>query len=381
MPYTPATQVLRYALIVAALLWAIYMINRGGVDVLSTRPFAPVIILAIALFYPVLINYAYSEGRLVDLVTAAISFIIVLALFSIRITIRDLSIIGHLGALTGAISLGMAWLRPESAYIVSTRAGQILAGPFNNSDILATILILSLPFVFLIRRRLTKVVALGLVTWPIVAGGSTTSVIALCVFVLVGSCLLIVKSDRSRSIFCGLVSVITFLAVLILPLLVSGRETLTGRGAIWLHAKTNFSDFILFGAGAGWFRANQQGIGYLAEHAHHLLLEPLIIGGLPYFGSVFILLCMLLQLAIKAADESASSIPALYFLMLIITGGLLNTFMLDLRDLRYIATGFVIVTLLSIATVPKVNIRPVESHRLVPDKASGGSGERRRWCG
>lgn len=348
IPYTPTTQALRYALIIAVLSWAVFIINRRIVTLL-TRPFGAVIILSIALFYPAMSGYFRSDGTLDELSTALVSLIIVLALFSLRVAVQDLSVVGVLGAVTGALSLGMAWFRPQSAFVWES-GGQALAGPFGNSNFLGTVLVLSLPFALLIRRRVYRVVSIVLIVWPILIGGSDTGIVTLGVFIVIGSITLILKSPSFRSTLFGFANGIALLAMMLLPFLVVAPDALTGRGSIWMHARRNMLDFIPFGAGSGWYETNAPSVGFSMSHGHHLLLDPLIVGGLPYFGAVLVLLITLIRFGVRVAYRGGSTAPTMYTLILVLAGGVGNFFILDLRDLRYMATGFVIVTLLSIAT-------------------------------
>lgn len=346
--YTPETQTLRYALIGAVSAWALVIINRRVAD-LASRPFGVFIVLAIATFYPAAAAYFHGGGSMDELLTAAVSLLIVLALFSVSVTWEDLSIVGALGAATGAVSLGMAQLRPESAFVLE-EGGRALAGPFNNSNYLGTVLVLSLPFALLIRKRLHRALACVLIVWPILMGGSTTGIATLAVFAALGIVLLVGTTPSFRGSLLGVASVVALAAMMLLPMVVSDERSLTGRGAIWLYARNNVNDFIPFGAGREWFTENSLAIGFQAHHGHHLLLDPLIVGGLPFAGVVFILMLMLIRSGVRAAGSGDTIAPAMFAVTLVLAGGLGNFFILDLRDLRYTATGFVIIAILSITT-------------------------------
>ncbi|WP_370670777.1 SGNH hydrolase domain-containing protein [Janibacter anophelis] len=363
-PYTPGTQVLRYGLIASVLAWSLLILVKRASDI-SSRPLGVLILLGFAIFFPATVGLLNGDGSLDEFFTATVSFLLALALFSYRLRIRQLSIIAALGAATGAVSLGMALYRPSSAYTIE-EGGQALAGPFNNSNYLGTVLILALPFVPLIRNKLLRLVCATLTVLPIVLGGSQTSIATLGVLITVGLILMCVPSPTSKGTLLGFASAIGLVAMSLLPLIVSNRDALTGRGAIWLHARTHVSDFLPFGAGRGWFADSGREIGFPALHAHHLLLDPLIVGGIPYFAIVLILLLTLIRFGIGGARNDFSSVPGLFTIALIVAGGLGNFFILDLRDLRFTTTGFVIITLLSLASRAGADGRvdqPIEPRR------------------
>lgn len=348
--YTPETQIFRYILIGAVSAWAAVIIGRNSGE-LGSRPLGAFLLLSVAIFYPSVSGYFHGQGSLDEGLTAAVSLLLVLALFSFRLAWRSLSVIGTLGALTGAVSLGMAQLRPESAFVVE-EGGRALAGPFNNSNYLGTVLVLSLPFALLIRKRLYRAAAIALTVLPIMMGGSTTGIATLAIFAGIGVVLLLGRSPKFRGSFLNLAGGIALAAMAALPLLVNDADALTRRGAIWMFARSHSSDFLPFGAGREWFDNNSTSFGYEAHHAHHLLLDPLVVGGLPFAGVIFVLLLWLTRSGVRAAGGGTTVAPAMFAVTLLLAGGLGNFFILDLRDLRYTATGFAIVAILSIATRP-----------------------------
>lgn len=360
-PYTPSTQFLRYVLSAAVVVWAVVIVCQR-VKRLITRSFGTIFIVVLAVVLPVALGFLYGGGRIGDVATASVSITIVLALFSLKLTIQDLRVVGVLGAVTGALSLGMAWLRPQSAFVLED--GLVLAGPFNNSNYLGIILVLSLPFALLIRRRLLRVLAIIVIVWPILLGGSDSGIITLLILGLCGIFFMFAKSPGIRRLFVAVASAIALLATMILPLVAHDRDAFTGRGAIWKHASDKMLDFLFFGAGREWFADNAWFVGYRMTHAHHLFLDPLIIGGLPYLTVVLGLLFMLMGFGRRVAGTPGQIAPSLYAIALTITGGLVNIFILDANDLRYIATGFVIVTLLSIANDSRSRDTLPENSRL-----------------
>jgi len=358
-PYTPETQSLRYGLIIVALMWAIIMIGRRFATLMN-RPFGTIILLVIAVFYPSVAGYFHAVGSLDELFIAVVSLIVILAVFSTRLEIHHLTIVGMLGGITGAISLGMAWWSPESAF-VEEGGGQVLAGPFNNSNFMGTVLILSLPFAMLITKKWQRFLTLALIISPLLMGGSTTGIIILGATILVGACLPLFRGNASRAVFISFVIGIAFLAMVFLPFAVQTNGAFTYRGAIWIYIRDNLMDFIPFGASAHWYEMNSFSIGFRVWHAHHILLEPLVIGGLPYLLTILALLGALIRFGLHIVKSKGFLAPAMFILILILAGGLGNYFILDLSDLRYIATGFVIVALLSIATSKRETVRPKRS--------------------
>lgn len=348
--YTPQTQTLRYLLIAAVAAWALGIISRRASN-LGSRPLGALFLFAAAIFFPSVSSYFLGVGSVDEFLTAAVSLLLVLALFVLRITWSQMSVIGSLGALTGAVSLAMAQLRPDSAFSIE-EGGRALAGPFNNSNYLGTVLVLSLPFALMIRRRLLRYGTLALCVLPIMMGGSKTGIATLFVFAGLGVVLMLGRSPSFRGSFLKLATTVALMAMVLLPLVVNDPGALTRRGAIWIYARTHPSGYLPFGAGRKWFEENSTSIGYDAPHAHHLLLDPLIVGGLPFAGVVLILLLWLIRSGVRAATHGETVAPALFAVTLVLAGGLGNFFILDLRDLRYTATGFVIVAILSIATRP-----------------------------
>lgn len=351
--YTPATQALRNVLVYAVMGWSLIIILRHGTQLLR-RPFGTIALVALALFYPALSGYFHEDGSADELFIAFVSLVVVLAVFSLRLHTRVLSIVGGLGALTAAVSLLMAWRRPETAFVVEG-GGRVLAGPFDNSNYLGTVLILSLPFALLIRRKIVRFVSILLIAAPILMGGSTTSIVTLGVFALIGVLMFLFRAPLSRARILGVAGGIALLATMILPHVVNDAGAFTSRGAIWALANQKMMDFIPFGAGEEWFEANSRSTGFSINHAHNMLLHPLIVGGLPYLGAVLALIILLLVFGVRLTARGGSIAPAAYAVMLIVAGAVGSFFILDARDLRYLATGFVVVTLLSIATARRTS--------------------------
>lgn len=346
--HTPFTQTLRNLLVYAVLAWAVLMVLRHGIEIFR-RPFGTICVTAIALFYPAFASYLHGAGNADELFVALVSFVVALALFSLRLNISHLNVVGGLGALTGALSLGMAWVRPGSAYAYEGGA-PVLAGPFDNANYLGTVLILSLPFALLIGRPILRWASIALIVWPILIGGSNTSIVTLLAVSVVAGLMFLMKQPKTRAMFIGFASGIALLTTMALPYVISDDGAFTSRGAIWSRASANVLDFIPFGAGEAWFELNSASAGFSINHAHNMLLHPLIVGGLPYLFAVLAVLVLLMRYGVHVVSRGGSIAASIYTMALVLAGGLGNFFILDVRDLRYFATGFVIVTLLSIAT-------------------------------
>lgn len=346
--YNYPTQTLRHTLLAVALFWSAIILS-GWARGLARRPFGIIILLTLALFYPAASLYFRGEDSADETFAAVASLIVMLAVFSLRLTLTDLRIIGVLGAMTGAVSLGMAGITPQSAYSLDVD-GQVLAGPFDNINYLGTILVTCLPFALMLRRPLVRATALVLIAWPILIGGSMTSIVALAAVVVFGLSLLIVKARRTRVVLVGVASAVALLTTALLPFLVNDAAAFTQRGVIWLTARSHILEFVPFGAGARWFDENSAYAGFSLDHAHNILLDPLIVGGLPFLGLTLVFLFYMFRLGLGVMGRGGSIAPSLYVLILVIIGSVGNFFILDLRDLRFFATGLAIITLLSIAT-------------------------------
>lgn len=357
--YDSLTQWLRNVSIGFVVIWAIRIIISRGAE-LGRRPFGVVLLTFFALFWPVLTNYLHGGPVAGNLSAALVSLTVALAVFSLRLSVHHLGIIGMLGGLTGLVSLVMAVLWPMSAYSVEP-AGRVLAGPFSNNNYLGITLVLCLPFALLIRKRLYMLSSMVIMIIPILMGGSRTAVAVLLIVAAVGGLTSLTSRPNVRRVIVGASCGMALVVSGALPYLALDEDAFTSRGTIWSLAREQFGDFVFLGAGEGWFEANSFSAGFSLNHAHNMLLHPLIVGGLAGLAVVAGLLVMILVFGLRVARADGGVSPGLFALGLFVAGALGNFFILDMRDLRFFASGLVIMALLSMSTLRSVSISDARS--------------------
>lgn len=345
--YTPLTQAIRNALLLITVIFAVYIIIRFGALLLK-RPFGIIFLVFSTLIYPLLTGFLHMEGIGDRIIATLVSTAILFATFSLYIKYEDLRILGILGGFTGALALLMALVRPSSAYVIEG-GKNILVGPFDNSNYLGICLALLLPFSLLLHNRLNRMICATLMVGLIINSGSNTAIAAALVSVLIVALACAAKNKPSFIAFLKLLAGGSFLLCIMFPYLPHESQAYTGRGIIWIIAQNSFQDYWLFGAGDGWFESISRLAGYRVHNAHNIFLQPLIVGGIFAFSLVAYLIISLLRYSIRYAQKNQLTI-FLFVQALLILGIMGEYFLLDVRDLRYFATGFVIITLLSIST-------------------------------
>lgn len=357
LSYSPSTQALRNVLVIAVVSVALTVIVRRGSTLLN-RPFGTLALIAIATLFPSVGEFFHGAGSPEELVMALATVAVAAAVFCLNLSWDSLAIVGLLGSMTGSVSLAMALLRPDAAYVLES-GRRVLAGPFDNSNYLGTILVLSLPFVLLIGRRSIRVICIVATVLPITMGASTTSLVALAVYCVLIVGMFFVRKPSGRAALIRVMGYSALGLAGMVPYVIKDPTAFTSRGAIWSLASDSLTDFMPFGAGEEWFDVNSSVTGFSINHAHNVLLQPLVVGGLPYLIVVLAIFLMLIGYGAKLLAQRGSSAPAIFSILLSIAGAAGNFLILDVRDLRFISTGFVVMTMLAIAT-----FESSQSHRF-----------------
>ena len=218
--------------------------------------------------------------RFVELLT------ICLALSSATARFADLGIVAAIGVALASESLAYAAILPSHAYMpegMSEKAilgSSVLAGSMSHSNSLGIFLALALPYVSLWPVFL-RLLASSLMWAVLVLSGSRTAIVAALVslgLVFVTSCL----SSKSEVLLSKVLLFAAGALVIVLPFSASDPSAFSGRGAIWIWARSVGldGDALLLGTSLEWPSGIDVLEGGLARSAHNLFLQLLYTGGL-----------------------------------------------------------------------------------------------------
>ncbi|MDF2554115.1 MAG: hypothetical protein K0R60_10 [Microbacterium sp.] len=301
------------ALLGCLVLWCLFTIVtsvrggriRLGALTIVTLPFAYNIASTVANAQPLPNN-----------VVASVAVILALALCSVRL--ENLRVIPYLLAITAGASLVLGALFPhiglmagQSGATTTAEKGilfdSLLAGVYNHSNVLGTMLILGLPSVLLLRRQAHIVVIVAITGFALVWSSSRTSVFSLLA-ALAGTAVMALLTPRARSAW-AIVSVVGALCVVVtLPLITHEAQAFSSRGQIWAGSLSQAAASPITGGGYGWY-------GHIAEfsnsliavafNGHNLFVHAATTGGALYLLVLAILFIGLLVAAIRFATRGA----------------------------------------------------------------------------
>ncbi|MDG4829852.1 O-antigen ligase family protein [Solwaraspora sp. WMMD1047] len=255
------------------------------------------------------------NGELPGPVSAALPLAAV-AVWLQRPAPRVLATIGVLGAGTALGSILLALVRPDLGLLSGSAAGAksgflggLLAGPYPHSNVLGLTLALSLPFLFCVGNALLRRAGVLVVLFAASWTGSRTSQLAI-VAVLVSYGIirwlpaLTRRLPHSRAADLGgtaestgaaggttwlarwavAVPVVAGLVLTVAaPLLTRDPAAFSERGRIWAALLDRWAQAPLLGFGPGYFD-NQpdlaEALGGQFSHAHNVLVQFLVVGGL-----------------------------------------------------------------------------------------------------
>lgn len=210
----------------------------------------------------------------------------VIAFWRLRPPIQILSIVGVLAIATAAGSIVLGFLKPDWATTPPPLVGDkaafptLLAGPYFHPNSLGIMLSLGLPFVFLLRRRLTRYAGMITIVFAVVWSGNRNAMLA------VGIALVVYFLLQHRPQHVGW-AVIPMLGAAVLtirsPLTFDSVFVYSGRGQIWLGSLEDWAAHPWLGGGPDYYARSAQinsQLGLSAFSGHNLMVHLLATGGL-----------------------------------------------------------------------------------------------------
>lgn len=258
-----------------------------------------------------------------------LSTIVVLAVFSasiwsIRLRLVDLKILGFFGFVVALISLTMAvftplaWQHDIDKSLLDSSV--VLAGPFSQMNVLGMTLVALFPFIGLFNSRLlTMFAGLTMIT-AIILSSSRSSEIAISIGVL-GAVLLYRSSGISvRKTILAIALIGIFATVISLPFSTTDPRAFTNRGIIWMGAARYFEDSWLIGHYDvfGFQGKLNNDIDTLVSHGHNLAIHYLAMSGLVGFCAILIIFIPMLTNSWKMLTKSV--VPATAMITLVSLG-------------------------------------------------------------
>lgn len=226
--------------------------------------------------------------------TGIVVFVLVVAaLGSSQQVLSDLRILGGAGLVVSLYSIALAWLRPDNAFLHQytdelghlTKAiigTALLAGPMGHSNTLGIFVALTIPFVFLFKRRWLVWSAAPLMVFVVVWSASRTSMIALgvaAIYALIWR----VTPIRRRPTLATLTLGLGIASIALVPLNDQNPDGLSGRVRVWTKSMAIWRDAGSPSLGLGHWATNGElttnSLGLLASSAHNLAVQWLVTGG------------------------------------------------------------------------------------------------------
>lgn len=266
-----------------------------------------------------LLPFAYNIGSTVanaqtlpNNAVGPIAVILALATSSVRLS--NLTPVAYLLGVTAATSVGLGVFLPHIGLMAGSSgavtvadkgilADSLLAGVYNHSNVLGTMLILALPTVLLVRHRGHQLIILLVTGVGILWSSSRTSLAATGVAIACFG-LMSLLSARARPAFVALSVLAALGAVVLIPLNTHELEAFSSRGQIWIGSLAQAATNPVFGSGYGWY-------GYIAEYnnsliavafnGHNLFVNSITTGGLVYLLVLALLFITLMVAASRFA--------------------------------------------------------------------------------
>ena len=219
--------------------------------------------------------------------------LVTVAIWMIKPPLRRFALIGVLTATTAILSLVVAIADPAKGIFVGA-TGQtvdaekailpigLLVGPLSSANDLGQVLILGLPFIWLLKGLRTKLFLSAITVFALVWTSSRSSLAALAVIAVV-AILLAVPSTPVRVLTSAAAACAAGVAMIAVPLQVTDPGDFTNRGLIWLSSLDQWRSSPLLGLGSGWYRrAADYSVNpsLTSFHAHNQFVQILVTSGL-----------------------------------------------------------------------------------------------------
>ena len=217
-----------------------------------------------------------------QLIYPAVAF----ALWALRPDLDQFALLGYLVGVVAIVSIIIGFLLPTQGILRSVTGliitedktllpFGILVGIFTHGNNLGQFLVLGLPMVASIKRRLARSMLLVAVAFALVWSASRSSLIT-SVIVITVTALVAVLSARVRGIPTRVLGILPFCIVALLPLTTSDPEAFTNRGFIWMASLEAWRANPFFGLGSHFYRdlgRTSESLGGTVFHGHNQLVH------------------------------------------------------------------------------------------------------------
>lgn len=249
--------------------------------------------------------------------STAVYFAVVLALWALRPSIRQLAVLGYLVGLVAVVSMLIGFLLPlrgtfrhaDGVAVAPEKAllpGGLLVGIFTHGNNLGQFLVLGLPMVVLIRHVAVRVFLVLCLVYALTWSAARSSLVTLLLLVVGVTLLAVIPvAWRAFPLCLGLVGL--YATVVALPLVTTDPLAFTNRGHVWLQSLQVWHLHRFIGSGSHFYREVAQSSGALGPtvyHGHNQLVQLLVTGGLCLAALVAALLVFSATVAVREAKRS-----------------------------------------------------------------------------
>ncbi|PBI99998.1 hypothetical protein BKP42_15020 [Rhodococcus erythropolis] len=314
LPMNPLAVKLEVLLLLLVFALCAFVILRGTAALPTDRRMPLVLMLAPWVYVVVrdlYIDHVPTRGGMLYPV-------LVVAIWILRPQLRKLAVLGYLVVLTAVMCIALGVFLPESGIFISSAGTAvaptkeilplgILIGIFTDGNNLGQYLVLGLPSVMLIPRRVVRAAGIAVVLFAIVWTSSRSSLAAAALACGMWVLMTVTPSVLRRPMSWGLVGA-TGAVMIWWPLSTPADDALTNRGAIWRHSLDAWGNTPWFGSGSNWYSVLPQHVGSLggfAFHGHNQFVHTLATGGLIF---LFLVAAMFVTIAWAASQWSARGI-------------------------------------------------------------------------
>lgn len=277
--------------------------------------------------------------------TALLYPLVVITVWVLRPPLQRLAVIGLAIVGTALASMAMAVIDPAKG-IFTSAAGEIVAaekeliplgllvGPFQGANNLGRVLMLGVPLIALVRVSVTtRVLLFAPVLFALVWSSSRSSLTAIVVCAAVAAVVLAFPAG-SRVVVAMLLTGVTALVGVMLPLVTTDPAAYTNRGVVWTSSLQQWEANPVFGLGTDWYaRAAQYGDNVVstAFHGHNQFVHVLVTAGLVGVGIAAGVMAYVIVISARWATRG-SVVPVAYLTALLVSCVLEVSFGLVDRD-------------------------------------------------
>ncbi|WLP87113.1 O-antigen ligase family protein [Corynebacterium stationis] len=318
-----------------------------------------------------LIELGHDELQLTSLFGLVITTLFIWTVWSLNPMIEWFRIIALFGSFVAIASVLMSYLTPHVAFMVtelgnlqgaykSSSGRGLLAGPFDNSNTLGIILATTLPFVFLWKTFLQRLIIIVPILVALWMTFSRTSLIAALVVLVLGIILLDKRVSQRIKGGVALASIVGIGTLqVILPFMISDPTFFTGRGSVWMADSAAWRRHPWFGNGEEWHVGQdgiQSGIIYFGQtSSHNTALGWLTFGGIVYFLCCVSVTILLIRISWSYLLTS-QCVPILFVVATMIVGISESHWHVFSTSPLFFVHGFVLIGIVLSARSPSITL-------------------------